>query len=145
MVSIKRNVSAYTGAPPENDTSNRCIEGGPLYSKGDVLAVLAQGESSLLPWTKKCKNDIQAFSFDTRDAIKLVEEALKVGRFRNSEWCVQKPSGPWAACDAYELQRKEWVQVAHKEMLFNYFVKFAIGKAGKVLLLVSCHPSQDRS
>ena len=145
MVSQRKNVSAYTGTPPESDTDERCIEGGPLYGKDEVLAVLAQGEGGLLPWTRKCVMDMENLTFDNLNAIELIEDALKGGRFRNSEWCVQNPSGPWAACDAYELVRKEWVQAAHKEMPFDYFVKFAIGKTGKILLLVSCHPSQDRS
>ena len=55
-----------------------------------------------------------------------------------------KPSGPWAACDAYQLWHNEWVQAAYKEMCFEYYIKFAIGKSGKLLLLVSCHEPQDR-
>lgn len=64
------------------------------------------------------------------------------GQYVNSQWCVQKPTGPWAACDGYRLFRDEWVEYAHKEMRYEYYVKFAIGKTGKLLLLVSCHLSR---
>jgi len=35
----------------------------------------------------------------------------------------------------------EWVATASKEMGVEYFVKFAVGKTGQLLLLVSCHLS----
>jgi hypothetical protein len=53
----------------------------------------------------------------------------------------QEASGPWAACDAYELKRRERCPVARKELEYTYYIKFAIGMTGKILLLVSCHLS----
>ena len=44
-----------------------------------------------------------------------------------------------AACDAYAIRLREWVAAAHKYMLVEYFVKFAINPAGTVVLAVSCH------
>lgn len=144
MVNNLMNLSAYQGDPPANERSSRVITGGPLYATKDVLALMAQGECALVPWTRKCKDDLMRLSFDLSDAHALVQEALNHGRYRSSEWCQQQPTGPWAACDAYQVRRDEWVQAAHKEMMFEYYIKFAIGKTGKLLLLVSCHEPQDR-
>lgn len=144
MVNNPYNLSAFDGQPPSGERDDRRISGGPLYLAVEVLALLGQGEKVLVPWTRKCKNDLMRLSLDNEGALELVCEALRNGRYRNSEWCEQQPSGPWAACDAYQLSRREWVEAAHKEMTFDYFIKFAIGKTGKVLLLVSCHEPQDR-
>ncbi|MDD5035600.1 MAG: hypothetical protein PHE55_12670 [Methylococcaceae bacterium] len=144
MVNTRKNLSAYTGTPPSDDQADRSIVGGPLYAKADVLAVLTQGESSVVPWTCKCKDDVLRLALDADDLRALVKEAVQGGRYVQSEWCVQQPNGPWAACDAYQLFRSEWVQAAHKNMRFEYYVKFAMGRTGKLLLLVSCHLSQDR-
>jgi hypothetical protein len=43
------------------------------------------------------------------------------------------------AADAYSLRRSEWVAAARKDMLIEYFVKFAIGRSGSLVLIVSCH------
>lgn len=144
MVNNKLNLSAYQGLPPTGEQEDRRISGGPLYAVGDVLTLLDQGEKALVPWTRKCKDDLMRLSLDVADAQELVRVALTRGNYRNSEWCVQKPTGPWAACDAYHFYRREWVQAAHKELDFPYFIKFAVGKTGKLLLLVSCHEPQDR-
>ncbi|PLY15334.1 MAG: hypothetical protein C0631_07640 [Sedimenticola sp.] len=73
-----------------------------------------------------------------------MEIAVQSGRFRGAEWCVQHPNGPWAACDAYSFVRREWLAHAHREMSMEYYIKFAIAKTGKLLLVVSCHPPEDR-
>jgi hypothetical protein len=66
------------------------------------------------------------------------------GSFRGSEWCTSKPEGPLAACDAYAVQRAEWSQYAYKELQCRYYVKFCIGKTGKILLVASCHLEENR-
>lgn len=35
--------------------------------------------------------------------------------------------------------RPEWVETARKELSMEYFLKFAIGKAGTLVLMLSCH------
>ena len=52
--------------------------------------------------------------------------------------------GPWAACDAYVLVRTEHLPHLRKDMECEYYIKFAIGKTGTVLLLASCHLPEDR-
>ena len=142
MVNNVVNVSAYQGQPPANSAGGRTyIPGGPLYLPKDVLALLDIGESHTILWTRKCTNDVGGLAYDIREVQVLLKEAITRGRYVNSEWCVQKPTGPWAACDAYRLSRDEWIDRAHKKMRIEYYVKFAIGKTGKVLLLVSCHLS----
>lgn len=143
MVNNAVNVSAYEGTPPASREEGRVhIDSGPLYDKSTVLALLDQGDEHTKLWTKKCIQDVQRLEFDIEDVRALLKQALLNGRYVNSEWCVQNPTGPWAACDSYCLVRAEWNDHAYKDMHYEYYVKFAINKAGKLLLLVSCHLSQ---
>lgn len=144
MVNNTWNVSAYLGSVPTSATSDRKIKSGILYEKQQVIAILDASETAAIAWTRKCKSDLQNLSLEISDAAKLVREALEKGIYLGSEWCKQAPSGPWAACDAYRLNRDEWLPNAHRQMSFEYYIKFAIGKTGKILLLASCHLSQDR-
>ena len=132
------NVSAYTGQPPAEGASDAKRRlAGPLYNPADVLAVLSSG--STIPWTRDCKSDLQGLAFDEADIQQLLRDTLQHGRYLNSQWCVQRPTGPWAACDAYQLGRDEWNEYAHRDLRVEYYIKFAIGKTGKILLLVSAH------
>lgn len=133
-------LSARGTNPPAANSSARDIPGGPLYPVTEVLAVLDQGEQVLKVWTRKCAQDLQALTFDADAALRLVRDALTSGRFKGAEWCTDNGYS-WAACDAYTLRRNEWVPVLRREEACNYYVKFAIGKTGKLLLLVSCHLS----
>ncbi|MFT5758590.1 MAG: hypothetical protein ACI9LM_003336 [Alteromonadaceae bacterium] len=145
MVNNRVNVSAYSGLPPIEVSSDTIyIEDGPLYDVEKVLQLLTEGDEKTIPWTRKCKTDLQKWSLDKEDARQIVKDAIsqQEGTYLNSQWCVQNPTGPWAGCDSYKLVRDEWVEYAHKYMRFEYYVKFAIGKTGKILLLVSCHLSQ---
>lgn len=144
MVNNALNVSAYQGSPPNSATvkdQRIYIEGGPLYPVDDVLALLAAGDGQTLLWTRKCKNDVAQLTFEIADLRELLRQGLTKAQYLNSEWCVQKPTGPWAACDSYRLRRNEWIKHAHREMCIEYYVKFAIAKTGRLLLLVSCHTS----
>jgi hypothetical protein len=143
MVNIRIVSRFKEGAPQEG--GDRRIKGGPLYSREEVLGLIdSSGVDSIILWTQKCVDDQQKYSLDTDDAHRLIGNALKHGRYRKSEWCRQKPSGPWAACDSYSVVDRKWVENAHKDMDFEYFVKFAIAESGAVLLLVSCHPPEER-
>ena len=133
-------VSRYVGTLPEIDRSDRKISDGPLYLADEVLMLL-EIEQTVVPWTRKCTADVQNLALDGDDLTDLLREAVSGGRFTGSEWCQQAPNGPWAACDAYSLIRSEWVDVAGREMRMEYYFKLAIGRTGKILLLVSCHLS----
>jgi len=139
MVSITI-VSEYRGSPPPNMGGNRKIQGGPLYLSTHVLAILRlQDHKGITIWTQKCIRDMQNCSLNAEDVGELIQDTVQRGRFLGSEWCQQKPGGPIAACDAYSATRMEWMDSAHKEMSVEYYVKFAVAKTQKGLLVVSCH------
>lgn len=138
-------ISRYTGPLPEGEGADRKISGGPLYQAHEVLQLLENGGGeAITAWTDKCVRDIQKWALDADDQLELLRLAVNGGRFICAEWCVQNPSGPWAACDAYSVVRSEWIQAMRREINTEYYIKFAIGKTGTILLLVSCHPPEER-
>jgi len=144
MVNRRINISAYPGTPPADKRRSLAIAGGPLYSKERVLGVLARGTAALRLWTRKCASDVKRFDMDLDQVVGLLRLALERGVFKGSQWCTDKPEGSWAACDSYQVFWRQWMPAAHKEIEFEYYVKFAIAKSGALLLLVSCHPPEDR-
>lgn len=139
-------VSRFTGELPKSENGPRHIAGGPLYSAEEVRQVLDRfGAEAVKAWTRKCIDDVQKLGLDADELRELVESALGSGRFRGSEWCVQYANGPWAACDAYSLVRREWIENAHKFMDIEYYLKIAISKTGRCLLMASCHPPEQRN
>lgn len=123
----------------------RTIPFGPLYPPSEVLKLIDHiSENDVIAWTEKCILDLQNMNLDAEDLMELVKIAVTRGRFRKSEWCIQAPNGPWAACDAYSLFRKEFIEKAFREMDIEYYLKFAISVTGAVLLIISCHPPEDR-
>jgi len=138
-------VSRYEGELPLGEGASRRIPGGPLYAAEEVVAVLESiGSSAVRSWTQKCSRDVQKLCLDAGDLYELIELAINNGRFRGAEWCVQRPGGPWAACDAYVVTRRERMPNANVEMDIEYYIKFAIGRSGAVLLIVSCHIPEER-
>jgi hypothetical protein len=136
-----KNVSRYSQPLPESVEKNRKIAGGPIYSPDEVLALLDEnGSDSVTPWTRDCIEDLQKYSVDLDEAEELIRLCFRSGRFIGSEWCQQKTDGPWAACDAYHVIQRKWVKNAYKELDIENYIKFAIGKTGQIVLLVSCHP-----
>lgn len=133
-------VSQYSGELPKSE-KDRKIKGvnGPLYDPAKVLEILNVKQP--IPWANKCISDTQKWSFDGGDLEELTRYAIEHGQYIDSEWCTNKPNGAFAACDSYRFTRREWNENAFREMNFDYYVKVAIGKTGKVLLLASCHPS----
>ncbi len=137
-----RIVSRFSGPPSPDAALGRKISGGPLYEADEVLQLLAKaGGAAVQAWSRDCIRDVQKLELDGDDLAGLIGEAVRCGRFLGAEWCVQKPDGPWAACDAYSLRRSEWIEAAGKQMVAEYYIKFAIGKTGLLLLLASCHLS----
>ena len=137
-------VSRFTEGLPEGSRADRKLSGGPLHPAHEILELLANDSSHVIPWTEKCIKDVQKWELDGDDLRELAELAIRNGRFKGAEWCKQKPQGPWAACDAYSVIRREWIAAAHREMDMEYYIKFAISKTGNILLLASCHPPEDR-
>lgn len=114
------------------------IAGGPLYSSVDVLPLLKT--ESIIAWTSKCIKDLQKWSLDTEDIVELIKLAVTNGRYKDSEWCQQKPNGSWAACDAYTVIEERWNENTKQYQDTEFYLKFAIGKLGNVILTISCHP-----
>lgn len=127
-------VSEYSDGPEPG--SRVKIPGGPLYSLERVQDMVSQSECLIL-WTGKCRRDVANLAWDDRDLAEALS-CLKAADYKDSEWC-DNGRGAWAACDAYTFRRKEWVEAAGKELTIEYFLKFAIGKTGALVLMVSCH------
>lgn len=127
-------VSEYSGGPTPGDRVK--IGSGPLYSLERVQA-LVRASGQLTLWTRRCRTKVQELGWDADDVADLVE-ALSPADYKDSEWC-DNGRGAWAACDAYTVRRRERIETVRKEMTFEYFLKFAIGKTGVVVLMVSCH------
>lgn len=141
-----RNVSRYQGAPPIiGDSAARKIPGGPLYDITELAVLLSKGVDVLIPWTRKCAEGLQESALELEDVLEIFRLCVVKGIFLGAEWCKQNPTGPWAACDAYRVYRSEWIQYAHKEMQIEYYLKFAIGMTGVVILMASCHLSENRN
>lgn len=138
------NVSLFSGgSPPSDESADRQILCGPLYSRCEVEKALESGQPVTLA-TVKCIKNVQDLLLDDEDVKKLVELAISSGQFRNSQWCILKTNGgirAWAACDGYAVNRDEWNDAAFKNIPVSYYIKFAIGKSGSVILTISCHLS----
>ena len=134
MVSFKV-VSEYTHLSDAIEGGGK-IPGGPLYALARVKAIAKDG-SEIFLWTRKCFRDVRELGWDADDVATLIRRLCDTD-YKDSQWC-ENGRGAWAACDAYSVRVSEWVPTARKEMHIDYFVKFAIGKTGAVVLTVSCH------
>jgi hypothetical protein len=136
----KTNLSLYTGDPPDVDAGQRVnIVGGPLYEASKVLFVLEAHSCCVTVLTRKALRDTANLQLDDRDIKILLKKALTNGRYLSSEWCATGRPGMWIACDAYQVEIMEWNESLGKDMSNGYYVKFALGRSGPVVLLVSCH------
>lgn len=129
-------VSEYSLNPPLDGQGRVKIANGPLYDLARIQRLATAG--GLNTWTDGCDKTVyELFAGDLAAVADLFGHLGPVD-YRDSEWCTNGRSA-WAACDAYALRRLEWVASAGKEMRVEYFLKFAVGKAGQLVLLVSCH------
>ena len=129
-------VSEYSSRPP-SESGRVKIAGGPLYDLARVQAIV-EDETRLFTWTEKCRKDVfKLFDDDLAEVAGLIQ-CLKASDYIDSEWC-ENGKNAMAACDAYSIRRMEVIAATGKAMAVGYFLKFAIGKAGNLVLLVSCH------
>jgi hypothetical protein len=140
-----RNVvlSQYTSNAP--DTPGRMkIAAGPLYDLAQVQALAEAMQLTL--WTRKCIQNVRDLYETVRDEysseLAMVADLLQrlgsSGRYQDSEWCDNGKNG-LAACDSYEVRRSDAIAATGRRQETRYYVKFAIGKTGQLLLVVSCH------
>lgn len=133
----KSILSEYSSNPPSAAGRLKIEADGPLYELARVQALVGD-EKRLFLWTTKCIKDVQnLFDSDLQRVAELVQ-CLKASDYIDSEWC-DNGKGALAACDAYGIRRVETVPASGKRMTIEYFVKFAIGKTGRLVLMVSCH------
>ena len=136
-------LSRYTSNPPTKAGRVKIAE-GPLYGLEEVKALAS--DLQLLLLTRKCIQTVRDLYEGVRDDydsdLAMVADLLvrlgTNGRYLDSEWC-DNGKGALAACDAYEVCRDEMIPATGKAVQSRYFVKFAIGTTGRILLLVSCH------
>ena len=129
-------VSEYSSGLP-SETGRVKIAGGPLYDLAQVQ-VIVEDENRLFSWTEKCRKDVfNLFDDDLAEVAGLIR-CLKPMDYIDSEWC-ENGKNAVAACDAYSIRRMEVILAMGKPMPVEYFLKFAIGKAGNLVLLASCH------
>ena len=131
-------LSRYRDGLDPNFVGRQKIAGGPLYSVEEVLPLLKT--ESIIAWTNKCIKDLQYWSLDTENIAELIKLAVMKGRYKGSQWCQQKPNGAWAACDAYTVIEERWNEHTKQYQDTEFYLKFAIGKLGNVILTISCHP-----
>lgn len=125
--------------PTQPGTGRIKIEGGPLYDLARVKQLVDDPDCIHL-FTRTCIGDVhKLFDSDTEQVAALMQ-SLDPRDYIDSEWCDNGKSGV-AACDAYRIRRSEVMAATGKSATLEYFVKFAVGKSGKLMLLVSCHLS----
>lgn len=131
-------LSEYSQDPP-TESGRAKIAVGPLYELERVWA-LAQDDGKVQALTRNCRRDVDKFFDGDYGEVAALIQAAKASNYIDSEWC-ENGSGGIAACDAYTVRRTEVVPATGKRETFEYFLKFAIGKAGNLVLVVSCHTS----
>ncbi|MBL8438262.1 MAG: hypothetical protein JNM61_08700 [Zoogloeaceae bacterium] len=104
----------------------------------DIQAVAIKSDSVVF-WTTRCRRDAANLTLAPSDVGELIQKLRGVD-YLDSEWC-ENGKGIWAACDAYQLVRDEPNDWTGKVYRTEYFLKFALGRTGTLLLMVSCHLS----
>lgn len=138
--------SEYDDAPPaELGWEGRINIPGPIYPLERVVA-LAQEASRVNLWTRGSIQRAQAlhgtsaiqFGSDTEYIASLLVELGVNGIYLKSEWC-DNGKNAVAACDSYQLVRREWAAGLGKFISVKYYLKFALSRAGNLILVVSNH------
>lgn len=131
-------VSEYSSNPPEALGTGRIkIGGGPRYDLTRVQT-LVKDEHQLMAWTEKCRKDVRKWFDDDFQRVADLIGCLKASDYIDSEWC-ENGKGAIAACDAYSVRRAETAPATGQTLQMEYFLKFAVSRTGKLMLIVSCH------
>ena len=134
-------LSEYSTSPPEQLGFGRLkISGGSLYDLAQVQKLVADPDCIKLA-TRACIKDVHALFGSDLECVADLIQALGAADYRDSEWCESGAAGVMA-CDAYQIRRIEQLADQPKSVTVEYFLKFAVGKTGQLLLLVSCHLSK---
>lgn len=130
-------VSEYSLNPHEGGQGRVKITSGPLYDLARVQT-LARDENQLKAWTEKCRKDVLKWFDNDLERVGALILSLKPGDYIDSEWC-ENGKGSIAACDAYSISVMETAPATGRPVRMAYFLKFAVGKTGALVLIVSCH------
>ena len=128
---VSRHSTGFTGV-------KQAIPGGPLY-ECDIVNVI--DAANMIIGTRKCQKDLRALSKDEKDLRCIIKNAVKHGRFHQSEWCELSKPDTWAACDSYKFTEITWIEAARKEMECEFYVKFCIGISNNIVITISYHTS----
>lgn len=134
------NISSYLGSPPNDEFGERLIRNGPIYKGAEIIEILSMKGRMLYPGTRDCARDITSLGLEIKDVGQLIIAAINKGKFLKSAWC-KCGNDSWAACDSYWVEWKYFNEYAGKLLSVEYYLKFAIGITGKVIIVVSCHYS----
>lgn len=133
-------ISEYSQDPPtESGLRMKIALGRPLYALARIQA-LAENSEHIKAVTQKCLQDVEKLFAGEYDDVASLIRAIRPNDYRDSEWC-ESGRGSVAACDAYVVGRVEENPSSGQQMSVTYFLKFAIGKTGQLVLMVSCHLS----
>jgi hypothetical protein len=134
-------LSQYSTSPPTQLGVGRIkIDGGPLYDLATVKQLVDDPDCINL-LTRTCIGEVHKLFDSNTGQVAALIQALDLHNYIDSEWCENGKTGV-AACDAYGIRRVEEVASTGKSATVEYFLKFAVGKTGKLVLLVSCHLSK---
>ena len=128
-----------TNVPVQLGIGRIKIEAGPLYALARVQKLVDSSDCINL-FTRTCIGEVHKLFDSDFERVASLIQALDTRNYIDSEWCENGKNGI-AACDAYRIRRTEVIAMTNKPTTVEYFVKFAVGKAGKLVLLVSCHLS----
>ena len=132
--------SEYSQDPPTQSGLRLKIDlGRPLYDLARVQALLANS-AHIKAVTQKCLQDIETLFAGEYDEVAALIRAIHPKDYRDSEWC-ECSRGSVAACDAYVVRRQEVATGSGQNVSVTYFLKFAIGITGQLVVIVSCHLS----
>jgi len=111
-----------------------------LYDLARVKQLLDKPDGINL-FTRTCISEVHKLFDSDMEQVAALIQALGKQDYIDSEWCENGKSGV-AACDAYRIRRAEVIPANGKTISVEYFLKFAIGKTGQLVLMVSCHLSR---
>lgn len=125
------------GNDPNGD--DREIGKNPLWSLEDFKkksAEHSEAKPTLIPVTKKCRNDLRNLTevgFDLAAHI----QALTGLHFKNAVWC--QTGSMWIPCDAYSLKASFTVPSTGYCGTTEYYFKMCKGLTGNTVVFVSIH------
>lgn len=116
--------------------SQRVISKGPIYKLDEVRRQLNAG--SVVLATPKCTKDVaQRLQWDKGD-VWAAFNSLASKHYVSSEFCLIQ-NNVWVCADAYAIYN--YYDGNEGGWTVDLYLKFGVSPNGRVLLMISCHPS----